>query len=95
MVDNAFGIGAGSIRVEIRTGDVFLGKRERASVVFTIPMSAGLGSAELIVGLDDPKDLLQPKQFCDLMGFISGRNPCWARLKCPLALPLVDCGCPE
>lgn len=25
------------------SGDVFLGKRERASVVFTIPMSAGLG----------------------------------------------------
>lgn len=80
-----------------RLGDVFLDERERALVVFTVPMSAGLGSAKLMVGLDDPKDLFQPKQFCDSMGFISGRNPCWVRLKCHLALPLLvsGCGCPE
>lgn len=80
-----------------RLGDVFLGKRGRASVVFTIPMSAGLGSAELMAGLNDPKDLSQPKQFCDSVRFISLRNPGWQRLKCCLTLPLVvaDCGCPE
>lgn len=66
-----------NIRVEIRTL-IFLGKR--ASVVFTIPMSTGLGSAELMVGLDDPKDLFQPKQSCDSMGFISGRNLCWEEM---------------
>lgn len=52
-------------------------------------MSAGLGSAELMLGLDDPEDLFQPKQFCDSVGFISLRNPCWESLECHLALPLV------
>lgn len=68
-----------------------------ASVVFTLPMSARLGSAELMFGLDDPEDLFQPKQFCDSVGFISLKNPCWESLKCHLALPLIvaDCGCPE
>lgn len=68
-----------------------------ASVVFTIPMSARLGSAELMVGVNDPEDLFQPKQFCDSVGFISLKNPCWESLKCHLALALMvaDCGCPE
>lgn len=77
--------GAGNTGVELRIGDVFLGRRQRASVVCTVPMSARLGSAQLMVGLDDPKDLFQPKHLCGSVGFISLRNPCWERLKCYLS----------